>query len=102
GGPVATASQNNAVVNNPDGNIRSVYAYRLDFLTALRMPGTSKSVVKYTPANIEIAGIDVTTEIVAGVPVPPQEPKVAATKIAYFEAANTLSGNAGSYEFTLN
>ncbi|MCL4229260.1 hypothetical protein KJZ61_01055 [Candidatus Dependentiae bacterium] len=49
-----------AEVNNPDANIRSVYAYRLDFLTALRMPGTPNSVVKYTPANIEIAGIDVT------------------------------------------
>lgn len=84
-------------VNNPDGNIRSVYAYRLDFLTALRMPGTPNSVVKYTPANIAIAGIDVTKEIVQ----PGGLGTVAETKTAYFAAQGNI-GAAGSYSFALN
>lgn len=84
GGVVSGPTTQVATVNNPDGNIRSVYAYRLDFLTALRMPGTSNSVVDYAAKNdanqdiIKIAGIDVTTDA--------QAQRVAETKIAFFTA----------------
>lgn len=94
----ATTSAGTAInpgINNPDANVRSVYAYRLDFLSALRMPGTPDSVVKYTPANIEIAGIDVTTDTSLAAN------KQNITKIAYFDAAQSTGGVAGNYSFTL-
>ncbi len=97
GAPIVMNAGAAQEVNNPDGNIRSVYAYRLDFLTALRMPGTPKSVVKYTPANIEIAGIDVTKTIVQ----PNGAGTVAEAKTAHFVAQGNI-GAAGSYEFALN
>lgn len=100
-----TQANGNVEVNNPDGNIRSVYAYRLDFLTALRMPGTSNSVVDYAAKNdanqdiIKIAGIDVTKMINQP---NPGDNTVAETKIAYFEGGQVDNATAGSYEFTLN
>lgn len=102
GGAVSGPTTQVATVNNPDGNIRSVYAYRLDFLTALRMPGTSNSVVDYAAKNdanqdiIKIAGIDVTTDA--------QAQQVAETKIAYFTqnqgGANIPAAN-GSNSFSI-
>lgn len=92
-----TQAAGDVEVNNPDANIRSVYAYRLDFLTALRMPGTSNSVVDYAAKNdanqdiIKIAGIDVTTAAV----------QVNEDKTAFFEAAQVANATAGDYEFTL-
>lgn len=94
GNPNGAAAGDPTVINNPDGNIRSVYAYRLDFLTALRMPGTSNSVVHYGSGaadHIQIAGVDITTVA----------QQVAETKEAFF--TNAQSGqNAGTFAFTLN
>lgn len=92
---VGRVAANNAVVNNPNGNVRSVYAYRLDFLTSLRFPGTTNSIVNYKNAgsadHITIAGRDVTTE-----PNKVQQPVT-----AFFAAGNVDNNVAGSYSFTL-
>lgn len=89
--PALTA---NVLVNNPNGNVRGVYAYRLDFLTALRFPGTTNSIVNYrnpgSGNHITIAGRDVTT-----IPLP-----VAQTLQAFFPAMSGVS-TAGIYSFTL-
>jgi hypothetical protein len=51
-------------VSNPNGNVRSVYAYRLDLLTSLNFPGTTSSVVHYGTGasdHTTIASTDITT-----------------------------------------